>query len=184
MAKGQYKLICNNDYADYKGEEAVEMAKIVDTLSGEDVMPVMYSKNLFSEEGAHLSLCVMEGENGDYPVGYTDDTYRTCLFEHPEIFLSMMLHELGHFVNGDYNGEDGEATAAGIREERMRCILEGRVQEIEKKADEFAVKHMGKNTYLRSIDYLINLRKQQKNASMQIAVLELELRKKAVKNMR
>ena len=46
MAKGQYKLICNNEYADYKGEEAVEIAKIVDTLTGEDVMPVMYNKNL------------------------------------------------------------------------------------------------------------------------------------------
>ena len=184
MAKGQYKLICNEEYKDYQGEEAVEVAKIVDTLKGEDVMPVMYSKNLFSEEGAHLSLCVMEGENGDYPVGYTDDLHRTCLFEHPELFLSLMLHDMGYFVNGDYNAEDGERTPESIRRERMQSILEGRVQEIEKNADAFAVKHVGKNTYLRSLDYLINNRRQRNDVGMKIAILELELRKKAVKNMR
>ena len=47
MAKGQYKLICNSEYKDYREAEAVEVAKIVDTLSGETVMPVIYSKNLY-----------------------------------------------------------------------------------------------------------------------------------------
>ena len=184
MAKGQYKLISNSEYKDYREAEAVEVAKIVDTLSGETVMPVIYSKNLYSEARTHLSLYVMEGENGDYPVGYTDDMHRDCLFEHSDIFLCLMLHELGHFVNGDYSAEDPERTPESIRRERMQSILEGRVQEIEKNADAFAVKHMGKNTYLRSLDYLINNRRQCNDVGMKIAILELELRKKAVKNMR
>ena len=98
--------------------------------------------------------------------------------------LLIFVHELGHFVNGDHNTEDPERTPESIRKERMQSILEGRVQEIEKNADAFAVKHMGKNTYLRSLDYLINNRKQRNDVGMKIAILELELRKKAVKNMR
>lgn len=182
MAKGKYKLLFNTAYIDYTGEEEVEIGKIVDTDTDEDVLYVYYSKNLYVSEGYHICIDVYEDENGEYPVAKTDDMHRKCLFDQPSVFLTIMLHEYGHYLNGDLY--DNGLTNQMMQEERMRCILENRVMEMERKADAFAVAHVGKNTFMRSMDYLIKKRRERGDRDMHLAIKEFELRKKAIRNTR
>lgn len=179
MAKGKYRLLTNTAYIDYAGDDEVEIGKIVDNDTEKDVMYIFYKKNLFKESGYHLTIYVYENEEGEYPVAMTDDLHRSCMFLHPEIFLTLMLHELGHFLNGDFNATETFATTDDVKNDRLRCVLEGRVQEQERKADAFALACVGRNTFMRTIDYLIHQRQKRKDDGMAIAIREFELRKKA-----
>ncbi len=185
MGKAKYILLHNTAYSDYYGDECVEIAKIVDESSGEDVLLICYEKNLFKERRYHICVDVYENEHGKFPVAKTDDFHRACLFNRREIFLTLMLHELGHYKNGDYERfEREDISEEDIRKERMKCAQEGRIQEVEKNADAFAARIVGKNTFMRAMDYMIARRKERNDTWMNVAIREFELRKKAVQNMR
>jgi len=181
--KGQYKLLHNLDYEKYVGDEEVEIAKIVDSTSGSDVMYIYYDRNLFRNQGYHTCVGSFECNDGTVlPLAYIDDLHRACLFEHRDLFLCLMLHEMGHFRNGDLDDEQSKTTDT-VKDDRMENILNGRVQEAERKADAFAISCVGKNTFMRTMDYLINMRKQRGDKSASLAIKEFELRKKAAQRI-
>ena len=182
MAKGQYQLMYNTAFADYDGNDAVEIGKVVDTASGADVMYVFYQKNLHQERGFHLCVDIFKDDTREFPIARVDDLHRSCLFENPDVFLAIMLHELGHYVNGDLH--DTSRSARAMAEERMQCIMAGTVPEMEHKADAFAVASVGKNTFMRSLDYLKKKRMETMDNSMVYEVKEFELRKKAARNLK
>lgn len=182
MAKGQYRLMHNTAFAEYDGSDVVEIGKIADTVTGEDVMYIFYQKDLYQTRGFHLCVDILKHESREFPAAKVDDLHRTCLFENPDVFLAMMLHELGHFVNGDLH--DTSRNARDMAEERMQCVMEGRVQEMDRKADAFAVASVGKNTFMRSLDYLKKKRMETVDNSMVYEIKELELRKKAVRSLK
>lgn len=177
----RYILMVNDANIDYDGIEPVEIAKVVDTTTNKEILYVYYNKNNYEENGYHINIDVYEDESGEYPVANVDDVHRPCLFDDPDVFLSMMLHEYGHYINGDFN--QTELTNKQIQEERLRCTRIGRVHEKERRADLVAVRYVGKATFLRSMDYLIERRKRRNDAAGDIAIREFELRKRAVKNM-
>lgn len=182
MIKGKYELLYNATYAEYSGTEPVEIAKIVDLQSGLDAIYIVYEKDLYQTRGYHLCVDIHEDEEREYPVAKTDDLHRSCLFNSPDIFFTLMLHELGHFINGDFKRE--YSNDKEVQDERLNCILAGTVQEQERNADAFAVKQVGKNTFNRTMDYLIRAREKRSNDdSKQLAIMEFELRKKAVKKL-
>ena len=179
---GKYTLFYNTAQIEYTGNDEVEIGKIVDTETKEDIMYVYYSKNLYQTEGYHTCIGIYKDKNGEYPVAKVDDLHRDCLFAQPNVFLCMMLHEYGHYLNGDLNVTG--LTDQKIRDERMRCIMEGRVMEMEAKADAFAISHVGKNTFMRSMDYMIKKRRERGDEAIHMAIREFELRKKAARNLR
>lgn len=183
MAKNPYQLLHNTANVDYVGGEEVEIAKIIEISTGEDVMYIVYSRDLYKVEGVHTGIFVYEDEGKENVVAKVDDINRPCLFENGDIFFALMLHELGHYKNGDFD-TDETLTTESIMEDRTACIMGGKVMDRELKADAFAVKCIGKNKFLRSLDYLINKRKQRGDDGMQLALKEFELRKKAVCNIR
>ncbi len=182
---GKYILRYNTARIDYCGNEEVEIAKIVDSETDEDIFYVDYDKNLYSKSGYHTCIDIYKNNDGsgEFAVAKVDDLHRECLFEQPKIFLSMMLHEYGHYVNGDLNPRD-DITTESIKQERERCIAEGRVMDMELKADAFAISHVGKNTFMRSMDYMIKKRKERRDIGMELAIREFELRKKAAQKIR
>jgi len=182
MARGQYKLMHNTAFEDYDGSDVVEIGKIVDTKTEQDVMYVFYQKDLHAARGFHLCVDIFKNEAGEFPVAKVDALHRGCLFENPDVFLAILLHELGHFQNGDLH--DTSRSAREIAEERMQCIMEGRVPQMEQKADAFAVASVGKNTFMRSLDYLKKKRAQTIDNSMVYEMKEYELRKKAARNLK
>ena len=177
----KYILLHNTAYTDYHGDEEVEIGKIVDTSMDQVVIYIHYKKELFKETGLHTCVFVYEDENGEYLVGLVDDLHRECLYSQPTVFMAIMLHEYGHYINGDLN-IDGTTTQL-ILEERMRCIKEGRVIEMELKADAVAIACVGKNAFMRSIDYLIKKRRERGDDGMHLAIQEFELRKKAARKL-
>lgn len=182
MAKGQYRLMYNTAFADYDGKDAVEIGKVVDTDADADVMFVFYQKNLYQARGFHLCVDIFKDKTREFPIARVDDLHRDCLFDNPDVFLAMMLHELAHFRNGDLH--DTSRSARAMAEERMQCVMAGCVPEREQKADTFAVECVGKNIVMRSLDYLKKKRTQTVDNSMVYEIKELELRKKAVRNLK
>jgi hypothetical protein len=59
----------------------------------------------------------------------------------------------------------------------------GRVYDMERRADLFAVRYVGKSVFIRSMDYMIEQRKRRNDAAVNVAIREFELRKQAVKNL-
>lgn len=181
MGKCKYMLLTNTTYFDYTGAGPVELAKVIDDTTGEDILFVIYQKNLFREYHYHLSIGEFSSNEGLKLAVVLDDLHRDCLYKQPKIFLAIILHELGHHINGDnHNSRSSDE----IRNERLQYILAGKVQDYELKADAFAVEHVGKNTFIRSLDYLIDKRKLRGDSGMELAVKELELRKKAIQKIK
>jgi hypothetical protein len=54
---------------------------------------------------------------------------------------------------------------------------------MERRADLFAVRYVGKPVFIRSMDYMIEQRKRRNDAAVNVAIREFELRKQAVKNL-
>ena len=181
MVKGNYQLLFNTKYVDYNGNESVEIAKIVDLQTNQDAIYVVYEKNLYRARGYHTCIDIYENDEREYPVVKMDDQHRKCLLDAPDIFITMMLHELGHYLNGDFNRE--YASDKEVQEKRTSCILAGKIQEEELMADAFAIKQVGKNTFNRTMDYLIRARQKRNDEGMQLAIKEFELRKKAAKKL-
>lgn len=179
MIKGDYVLKINLDNQEYQGYEEVEIGKVVFLPTGEDLFYIMYDKNLYSTAGYHL--CMYTYVDG-LPCVFVDDNYRECLYNKIEIFFVLAMHEYGHYINGDLARTD--VTNQSIQDERTACILNGKVQEIELKADEFAVKCAGKNTFMRAMDYCIAQRKKRADKDMHLAIKEFELRKKAAQKIK
>ena len=181
MATGKYCLRYNTTFEDYQGDDIVEIGKVVDSETDQDALFVFYDKNLFKKHHYHMTPVVYKKEDQITLAVHMDDTHRSILYSHPDILLGLLLHELGHHINGDYQGNGDTETN---REERLSCVLAGRVQEKELKADVFAANQIGKNKYLRCLDYLIKKRKERKDDGMELALREFELRKKAVQRIK
>lgn len=182
--KGQYRLLFNEAYADYCGPDVVEIGKIIDCTTNKEVMFIYYEHDLYKRQRAHLCIEEYEREDGDYPVAKTDDLHRSCLFEQPQIFLTLMLHELGHFKNGDIDDHNTGLSPEKVMNNRLNAILSGKVDEHELRADAFAISCVGKNTFMRAMDYMIKKRKQRGDNGMELAIKEFELRKKAAQKMK
>ena len=109
-----------------------------------------------------------------------DDLYINLSNTDVNAFDAMLMHEVGHFLNGDL---DKDRDDAEIRQERVIEILKGIVAPEELAADRFAVEHCGKNAVIRMLDTVIETRKRRQTADGLIALKELELRKQAVKRL-
>lgn len=183
MADSKYQLYFNTDGENYSGDEVVEIGKIVDASTGSDAMYIYYDRALYRTRKLHVGVEIRQRGDEEVPVALVDDMYRNCLYEQPMVFLALMLHELGHYMNGDLfvKGVD----AAQLKREREENIINGVVSEMELKADAFAVKHVGKNTFMRAIDYMIKKRKLRANdPGKEWALREFELRKKSIQRMK
>lgn len=177
----RYILLHNTARLDYTGDEQVEIAKIVDSKSGEAILYIDYSKDLYKTRGYHTCIEVYGDDIKEYPVAIVDDYHRDNLLERPDIFLCMMLHEYGHYINGDLNATG--FTDEIIQNERMRYILQGRVMEMELKADAVAIKYVGKDTFIRAMNYMAKKRRERGGADIELAIREFELRKKAARKL-
>ncbi len=181
MASQKYSLLYNTTFENYHDDGIVEIGKVVDSETGQDVLIIFYDKNLYKKYHYHMTPVEYKKEDKLTFAVHMDDIHRNILYSQPDILLGMLLHELGHHINGDYQRSGDTETN---REVRLNRIMEGHVQEIELRADSFAVDHIGKNKYLRCLDYLIKKRKERRDEGMGLAIQEFELRKKAVQRIK
>ncbi len=96
------------------------------------------------------------------------------------LFLTLM-HELGHYYNGDVRTCPSE-----IYERRIHEIENGSVSLEERRADAFAVRYLGKKKVISGLEGLIKLNLSLENAeelSADMCIKELELRIRLIKDI-
>lgn len=177
----KYVLMYNDAFLHYDGNEEVEIGKVIDTETEEDILYIIYNKHLFRKENVHTGVFKGEDEIGKYCVVKIDDLHRNDMITSPALFLTGMLHEYGHYKNGDLDKKG--LTTEIVQSERTRLIKQGKVQEEELKADAFAISCVGKNTFMRWIDHMIK-RRIERGGDMHLALQEFELRKKAARKLK
>ncbi len=179
----EFKFLINQSVdRDYHGDEIVEIAKIVEMNSSTDVLYVFYDRDSYAKRHFHISAGLYD--KNEVPAVMIDDEHKDCLYDQSDVFFCLMLHELGHYRNKDFEKLADENTTSNLNK-RTENIIKGKVQDAELNADSFAVKHIGKNKMIRTMDYMIKKRKERKNdPGKEIAIREIELRKKAIQKLK
>ena len=168
----------------YSEVEPIEIARISSGTKRKVIMRVYYDKHTYDKYNLHFCVRTANDEEfGKIPYVYVDDEHKACLYDKPNVFYALLLHELGHFMNKDSEKAPKGLTSDDIRHQRHDLILQGKVQECELNADAFAVAIVGKNTMLRALDYMINKRRlRTEDPGKEIAIKEFQLRKRAIQN--
>ena len=174
------KFVFMVDYKNLKeidkiNQELIEVAKIRNMTQKKDVMWVLYEKKKIYKTNHIMYTNIINNKW----VAIIRKEAIELLIKNPKTFSFDAFHELGHFVNGDYNTLKKDSSTS-LSEERKKMILEGKVMQNELDADLFAVKQVGKNIAVRCLDYSIKRRKKLDNS--QAAIKELELRKRNIIN--
>ena len=154
-----------------------EIARIVKKDTDDIVIRVYYCRNAYQKLGFHTST---QRINAEEICIVLDDLYIDLAITNSSAFEAMIMHEVGHLVNGDFDAEIGTNE---IKRERAIEILKGKVMPNELAADRFAVEHCGKNAVMKMLDIIMSTRKKRNTADGEIAIRELELRKQAVKRI-
>ena len=175
--KSKVYAIAINQCQNWDDPDAIyEAARIIKKDTGEIVIGAYYCKNAYQIFGYHF--CVQQMNENLIGIVF-DDVYLGLTNTNPREFEAMLMHEVGHLVNGDF---DKERDNNAIRQERESMIQQGKVMPVELAADRFAVEHCGKNAMIRMLDIVISTRKIRDPFDI-FAIKELELRKQAVKRM-
>lgn len=154
-----------------------ESARIVNKTTGEKIVSVFYSKNAFQKLGYHF--CAQRISEDEIGIVF-DDLYLGVSNTNAHAFEALLMHEVGHLVNGDFvSGMDHDEAS----QERIIELLKGKVSSKELAADRFAVEHCGKNAVMQMLDIVIATRKKRNTPDGEMALKELELRKQAVKRI-
>lgn len=160
------------------------VAVMIDKINNEPVLFIDCVPNLFQRLGKFV--CFAREEEATDPrlkghffgLVYIDPAYYDifiCKF--PKLGKIMFLHELGHYLNRDYNLIKSKNN---IDDDRLECIKRGVVQDIELAADRFAIQQCGLDDFIWFINCMIELRKGRKNdLGQELAIKEYELRKEA-----
>lgn len=183
MTVMEYGILFNEKYnMNTESEDEIQIGKIIEMENMIDVMYLYYSKNEYKESGLHFHVLISDFADGKtYPMVIMDDFYKDLFYNKTNIFFALALHELGHYLNGDLDsGQDKDE----IMMLRTKSIIQGKVIDMEAKADEFAVKQVGKSCFNRALDLLIQRRKERNDVGKELAIKEFELRKNNIKKMK
>lgn len=154
-----------------------ETARVVKKATSEEVVSIFYCKNAYRHYGYHFCL---QRINEDIVGIVFDDLYLGLTNTNPRAFEAMVMHEVGHLVNGDM---ERQLSTSEIKRERELDILRGKIPANERAADCFAVEHCGKSAVIQMLDIMNAVRKKRNTVDLALALTELELRKQAVKKM-
>lgn len=95
-------------------------------------------------------------------------------------------HEVGHYHDYEFlqqkYGPDYNTDA--LYAERRKSVINGHVTEEDRRADEFSVLYTGKSSVINSLDWLSMRRKARNDLYAKLALEEINLRKRAVKQLK
>lgn len=178
MNKQQYFIAYNTIEPSPDPNVMSEIARVFDTTSEKQIASIVYCKNIFKRNGQHTSI---QKDGAFFPFEIQlDDVHCSLINSNKSLFEVMIMHEVGHLVNNDF-----ERTVDGkeAMNNRSFMIAHNQVAEEELLADRFAVIQCGKNAVNRMLDYLIQSRKQRGYGSNDPGIIEIQLRKNAVKRI-
>lgn len=169
-----YEILINPKFNPLK--ESAEFGQIYDVKKEKVVLIAQYDPNLYRKIGYHF--CAEGGVKGCGLV-LMDTLYLKYFMDYPMSFSFVMLHELGHFINGDM--ENNSNSDSDIKKTRIDLASRGEVDPMELKADMFAAEEVGPHTAIKSLEYLREQRRNSNRLGNELAVKEFDNRIKAIK---
>ncbi len=113
-----------------------------------------------------------------------DGVYLDFFRRMPEIVEPVLMHELGHFVNGDWDPVAQKKTSKQVYQERLMLNMVGLVPEEELKADRFAADSVGVEKTINALRLLKKEREKKKEEGTELAIKEFGLRIQALEKLR
>ncbi len=176
MKSDKYLIQYNMEKPRDNPNEMFEIGRVI--ADGKLIASIVYCKNMYMKNKQHTCI-VANGAFSEYEIEM-DDLYYPLLMNNTTIFEALVMHEIGHLVNGDFeSGETGEQAM----DYRYYMGMKGMADEKELKADRFAVEHCGKNAVNKYLDYILKTRKERGFDNADFGNKEIELRKNAVKKL-
>ena len=184
----RYDLMINTDpdAMQYDDAAPIEVGKIIDTLGQTPTVTIFYDKFGYLTIKNRMAISIHEFPDGSkQPIIRINKDYRDLMYEKPQIFRALAMHELGHYVNDDLDAiKSAGLTSQSVRAERTSLIEQSKVSPEEAAADRFAVENAGKSRFINALDYLIATRRKRNDPAMALAIREFESRKKAVQRLK
>ena len=161
----KYEILKNPDfkpvaYADY--------GQIFDKEKNEVVLWAYYVPDCFVKNGFHCSA-LATGLHDCCDV-FFDGLYLRYFRDKSYLFAPLMMHELGHFINGDTSNTETPLLA------RTDFVSLGMVDPREVKADKFAAENIGVEIMIKALKYIKGKRASSNRKGNELATKELENR--------
>ena len=154
----------------------VDYGQVFDIEKDDVVLWAYYVPDCFTIYGFHCLAVVTKTQ--DCCIVAFDDLYLRYFRDNQYLFAPLMMHELGHFVNGDTAVNPESLTLS-----RTDFVSLGLVDPREIKADRFAAENIGAIRMIKALQYIKEKRASSKRKGNEQAVKELETRIKALQMM-
>lgn len=122
-------------------------AEVIDTEDNQIILEAFYVLNNLQRYGYSIA----SGHKGDKCVVTFDHRYLGYFQKESFIFEPLIMHELGHYLNGDSRRKPDRKKE---RLERIAVAESGGVSRRESDADDFAVSQVGKKALRRALEYV------------------------------
>ena len=166
-------MLCDNYNSVYLNYDinGAYIGEFIDFESKEKVISIIYMRDLYKNARKHCAVF-------NYSKGI--DIFVSPLFleqykDKEDLFIALMYHELGHYINGDLNEENLKNL-----DKRNNFMYTGIVDSMEVKADAFAVSYVGKSLMISALNNLIKERRKRNDEIASLAIKEVEERIKLI----
>ena len=149
-------------------------AEVIDTKENRIILEAFYVINNLQRYGYSIA----SGHKGDKCIVTFDKRYLDYFINKPSVFEPLIMHELGHYLNGDSRRKANNET---IRKDRALTIEQGKVPQRELDADSFAVSQVGKKAVRNALKYVRNDCLRQGVSRNNQGIIEVERRIEALK---
>ena len=179
----QYVLKKYKDF-DPKAKQ-YQYAAIFNIKKQELSLLVLFESNLFEKRNYHImsGSAKQKGTNHHFCLVTMDEVYLDFFTRMPEIIGPVLMHELGHFLNGDWDPTKREKSSQQIYQERIMLNMLGKVPKEELNADCFAAKEVGVDKVIKALRLLKKEREKGAEQGSELAIKEFENRIKALEEM-
>ena len=156
------------------GNDELRIGYIFDKKEKKPVLILDVIRNFLKDY--HRTMCcseVLERSNNKAILVLVDPMIFHLDFVYSRYGYTLLMHELGHYLNGDIKAEN-----SNHEQRRKESLKNGVVLKEELLADEFAIRECGLNNFLKAIEYLEKIRtKILKDSTYDKAMFEFKARK-------
>lgn len=129
------------------------LAEIYNKNTKQMIGLIIYDKMLRYQTGNQVQgEHFINNKNEDVIVITINDHFKKLFDTQPNIFEGLVMHEIGHLVNGDFTKDKNNDAIRGT------AILNHNIDIKEIKADQFALEEIGKNRFIQFLEWSIKNR--------------------------
>ena len=163
-----------------------QYASIINIDKKELSLLVIFESELFAKKNYHImsGSAKLTGTNHHFCLVTMDEVYLDFFTKIPEILEPVLMHELGHFLNGDWDPTKRGKNSQQIYQERMMLNMLGLVPKQELNADRFAAEVVGVDKVIEALQLLKKEREKKMEEGTELAIKEFGIRIKALEKLR